>query len=108
MEKLKICSVKVIESDKLKFNYEYPNIVVFNQNDKERISIYGERICEILYKYIHNRSEDVIFTSYFDKNDIQMDIDSSINKKLKNEERQSLADISAFVLKVVFKNLGDV
>jgi hypothetical protein len=105
MTKFKICSVQLLEGRDLKLKYFYPEPCNFTKEDKTAINGVGEKICKLLSNYTDTTSEEFVFQSYFEKGKISMDIDSMINKRLNQSEKQRLADKSAYILNIVAKYL---
>ncbi|MDP4092552.1 MAG: hypothetical protein Q8920_04255 [Bacillota bacterium] len=104
MEKLEICSVQLIDCNKLNFKYKYPSYVALSKEDIDLLDNFGRRICDILVPYTNTTSEYTIFTSYYENKMISMDIDSLINKRISQQESQNLADLSVMVLNIVYKH----
>jgi len=103
MDRMKICSVQVLENRNLNFRYYYPK-KNYVQNEDEKILLpFSDGICKILSNYTDITSEEFIFTAYLDNRKISMDIDSLINKRLNQQDRQYLADSSAKILSVIAK-----
>jgi len=103
MDRIKICSVQVLENRNLDFSYYYPKKNHFENEDEKNLLPFSDEICRILSNYSDKTSEKFIFTAYLNNRKISMDIDSLINKRLNQQERQSLADSSAKILNVIAK-----
>jgi len=103
MDRIKICSVQVLKNRDLNFKYYYPKKNYFQNEDEIILLPFSDGICKMLSNYTDITSEEFIFTAYLDNRKITMEVDSLINKRLNQQDRQFLADSSAKILNVIAK-----